>query len=111
MSLASRLMPHREALPPQVINLVIDELGDAYRNCHRRSIQSLDPWRALRACALVSKKWTGHSRTHLFEVVEIEVPEDRAAPTPPPTILPYIKKLMVLCSEMSYSRYWPVQAP
>jgi len=51
------------------------------------------------------------SRAHLFNTVEIDVPEGRAAPTPPPVILPYVKKLKVQCSEMSCSRYWPVQVP
>ena len=106
-----RLMPPREVFPPQVINLVIDQLGDAYLNCHRDSTESIDAWRALDKCALVSKKWTGRSRIHLFEEVEIWVPKGQAALTPPPTIIPYIKKLEVSCSEMSWSRYWPVQIP
>jgi len=108
---ASRLMPPREAFPPQVVNLVIDELGDAYQNCHRNSIESVDPFEALCACTLVSRKWADRSRAHLFNTVEIHVPEGEAAPTPPPAILPHVKKLEVLYSEMSYSSYWPVQVP
>ena len=96
------LMPPQGAFPPQLVNLVIDELGDAYRRSHnyptiirRRSSE----YEALHACALVSKKWTIRSRAHLFRKVKVEVREGQPTLTPPTSILPCVKKLEIWCGD------------
>ena len=58
----------------------------------------------------MSKKWAGRSRARLFEKVKVEVREGRSTLLPPPSILPSIKKLEVMCSEQSFTGYWPTEA-
>ena len=92
------MSPHG-AFPPQLVNLVIDELNHTYQN---RKYPSFAPdrvkaYKTLHACALVSKKWTARSRAHLFEKVRIETQEGRPIPTPPAPILLYIKRLEIRC--------------
>lgn len=81
-------MPAHRAFPLQLVNQVIDELSEAYpypRDSHD----------ALRACALVSKRWTPRSRMHMFKKVTIEEPKSQSTMTPPTSILPYIKELEI----------------
>ena len=87
-------------LPLQVVDLVIGELADAHeRNLLLFSHRYKGACKTLLSCALVSKKWAGRSRAHLFEEVKIEVCEGRPTLLPPPSILPYIKKLEILRSQ------------
>jgi len=88
------MSPHG-TFPLQLVNQVLDELGDTHRN---RYYTKSAPYRAgaseaLRACALVSKKWTARSRAQLFKEVNIKVGKGQPTITPPPPILPYIKEL------------------
>ena len=81
-------MPAHRTFPLQLVNQVIDELGEAYpypRGSHD----------ALRACALVSKRWTPRSRMHMFKKVTIKEPQSQPTMTPPTSILPYIKELEI----------------
>lgn len=84
-----------KVFPPQVINLVIDELGDAHWNSSDFSRRRVGAYEALRACALVSKKWTISSRSNLFRKVKIEVHNGQPPRTPLAPILPYIKELEI----------------
>ena len=102
-------MPPNGAFPPQVVDLVIGELADGHENYPTWSPRYKGAYEALRACALVSKKWAGRSRTRLFEKVEVEVREGRPTLLPPPPILPYIKKLEILCTRRSFTGYWPTE--
>ena len=83
-------MPTHGAFPLQLVNQVIDELGASHRwddNCFA--------YTTLRACALVSKRWTAPSRAHLFRKVKIEGGKHKSTIAPPASILPYIKELEV----------------
>jgi len=102
-------MPFQGSFPLQLVNLVAGELV-AYRNDPTWSPHHTGAYEALYACALVSKKWAGCSRAHLFKNVKIEVRgEGRPTLLPPRSILPYIKGLELLCSRQSFTGYWPTQ--
>ena len=93
------MSPHG-AFPPQLVNLVIDEVGVAYQWNLKHSIFSgggASEREALLSCALVSKKWTVRSRAHLFKEVKIEVREGQPTLTPPASVLPYIRTLELWC--------------
>jgi len=104
------MSPH-SVFPPQVVDLVIGELADSHENYPTWSPRYTGAYEALRSCALVSKKWAGRSRVRLFEAVKVEVCEGRPALLPPPSILPYVRKLEVLCSPQSFTGYWPKEEP
>ncbi|KAF9649937.1 hypothetical protein BDM02DRAFT_1702847 [Thelephora ganbajun] len=93
------MSPHG-VLPPQLVNQVIDELGKAY-HCDRVQCPHCA---TLRACTLVSKKWSARSRAHIFKKVKIHEDKDQPTITPPASILPYVKELEV------YYGCWPIQA-
>ena len=61
------------------------------------------------SCAPVSKKWAGRSRARLFEKVKVEVREGQPTLLPPRSILPSIK-FEVMCSNQSFTGYWPTEA-
>jgi len=104
-------MPPHGAFPPQVVDLVIGELADSHENYPTWSPRYEGAYKALRSCALVSKKWAGRSRARLFEKVKVEVREGRPTLLPPPSILPHVKKLEVVCSQQSFTGYWPAETP
>ena len=93
MTSASSLMSPRGALPPELVDQVIDELGEAYHRpvqLYRRGACA-----ALRACSLVSRRWNARSRVHLFKRIEIDGDEDEPIATPPTSILPHVKELVL----------------
>lgn len=92
-------MPAHRAFPLQLVNQVIDELGE---ESHRWD-DNLFLHKTLRACALVSKRWTAPSRVHLFRKVKIEGDRHKHTITPPAIILPYVKELEV------YYDHYPTQ--
>ena len=86
-----------KTLPQELIDQVIDELGDAYRNPDhtKRSDHRINARDALHTCALISKNWTDRSRAHLFKEVKIRGDEEGLLPIPPPPIMPYVEKLKI----------------
>ena len=83
-------------LPQELVDKIIDGLGEDHRGSdHKKSPD--DPIgvarEALHACALVSKNWTGRSRTHLFNEVEIRVSDPGLFSIPPETVMPYVTTL------------------
>ena len=90
------MSPHG-MFPLQLVNQVIEELGEAHRNIHytKSAPYRAGATEALRACALVSKKWTARSRAQLFKEVKIEARKGQPKVAPPPSILPYIKELEI----------------
>ena len=89
-------------LPLELVDQVIDELGEAYRydrDCYLRILYRGDAYKALRACALVSRKWTVRSRAHMFRKVEVRRSGFQPTITPPASILPYLKELEVFCGD------------
>jgi len=103
-------MPLHGVFPQQIVDLVIGELADSHENYPTWSPRYTGAYEALRSCALVSKKWAGCSRARLFEKVKVEVREGRPTLLPPPSILPYIKKLEVPFSQQSFTGCWPTEA-
>jgi len=105
-------MPPHGIFPLQVVDLVIGELAVD----HEKQVmwfpfhKFTNAGEALRSCALVSKKWASRSRAHLFEKVTVQGREGRPTLLPPPSILPHIKKLEVICSQQS-SGFWPPHEP
>ena len=99
------MSPHG-AFSPQLVNLVIDEVGNAYQRSFKYrpyGRHRTDEHEALLSCTLVSKKWTVRSRAHLFKEVKIKVREGHPTPVPPASILPCIRELEVWCGN------WPTQ--
>ena len=90
------MSPHR-TLPQELVDQIIDELGDAFRDPDytKRSDHRINAYEALHACALVSKNWTGRSRAHLFREVKIRGDEDGLCLIPPQSLMPYIEKLRI----------------
>jgi len=90
-------MPPHRTLPQELVDQIIDELGDAYRDPDRgkRSDHRIDACEALHACALVSRNWTGRSRAHLCREVKISGDEDCLYLIPPQSLMPYIEKLRI----------------
>ena len=86
----SPMLTHR-TIPQELIDQVIDELGDAYQDPDDR----LNAGKALHACALTSKNWTDRSRAYLFRVVEIRGDEEAQFPIPPQSLMPYVEKLEI----------------
>ena len=79
--------------PLELVHQVIDELGEEYdENCYLADGYA---YKALRACALVSKRWTFHSRKHVFKKVRINPDKRIPAVAPPAYILPCIKELEI----------------
>jgi len=97
------MSPHR-ALPQELVDQVIDELCDAYRDADhdKRSDHRLDAYKALHACALISKNWTSRSRAHLFREVKIRGDEEGLFAIPPDSIMPYIEKLKIQLESQHY---------
>ena len=97
-------MPPHKALPQELIDQVIDELGDAYRdpNHEKRSDHRTSAHEALHACALISKNWKDRSRTHLFEQVKIKGDEDDFFTIPPQPLMPYVKELKIQLQSQHY---------
>lgn len=95
------------AFSPQLVNQVIDELGEAYhwdRDRFPHFTRPCDSYKALRACTLVSKRWLARSRVHLFRRVKIDGAKyEPTIDIPPASILPYIKELEI------YYDYQPTQ--
>lgn len=80
--------PHG-TLPLELVDQVIDELGEAFRKGHFNARP------ALLACSLVSKTWTVRSRSHMFRRVEINGRKVKPTSTPA-SIVQYVKELEVL---------------
>ena len=79
--------------PLELVHQVIDELGGEYRE--NTLLARGSAYEALRACTLVSKRWTAHSRTHLFKEVEIRADEYKPTIPPPTSVSPCIKDLRI----------------
>ena len=94
LSISSLTMTPHRALPQELVDKVIDELGDAYRDLDRKK-RRRTAGRALCACTLVSKNWTGRSRAHLFREVTIRADEDDLFLTPPQSLIPHVKRLKI----------------
>ena len=95
-------MSPRGTLPLELVDQAIDELGEAYlydRDRYRRILDHGNAYEALRACALVSRKWTVRSRAHMFRKVEVRGSGFQPTVTPPASILPYVKELEILCGD------------
>lgn len=98
-------MPPRSALPQELVDKIIDELGDAYRDPDHigHSNHRISACQTLHACALVSKNWTGRSRAHLFRDVKIRIDKDGLVSLiPPQSLMPHIKKLRI---QLRYRNY------
>jgi len=105
------MLPHGR-FPLQVVDLVIGQLADAHEhNIKLYPLRYKGTCKTLRSCALTSKKWADRSRARLFEKVKVEVREGRPTLFPPPSILPHIKKLEVICSQQSFGSFWPPHEP
>ena len=101
------MSPHG-ALPQELVDQVIDELGHAYQDSDhdKRSDRRLGACKALHTCVLTSKNWTGRSRAHLFREVKIRGDEEGSFPMPPDSLMPYIEKLKIQL-ESQYYRLFP----
>jgi len=90
------MTPHR-ALPQELVDKVIDELDDAYRDSghDKCSDHRLSACKALHACTLVSKSWTSRSRAHLFREVKIRADEEGLFLMPSQPLIPYIERLKI----------------
>ena len=97
------MSPHG-TLPQELVDQVIDELGDAYRDPDhdKRSEHRIAARDALHVCALVSKSWVGRSRTHLFWEVKIRGDEDGLCLIPPQSIMPYVESLKMQLQCQNY---------
>jgi len=91
-------MPPHRTLPQELVDQVIDELGDAYRDPDhdKRPDHRIVACEALHACALVSKNWTNRSRVHLFRDAKIRGDEDGLCLIPPQSLMPYVTRLKIL---------------
>ena len=96
-AIASPAMSPHGGLPQELVDQVIDEFGDAYLDPHhdKRSDHRLGAYKALHACAMVSRDWTGRSRAHLFREVKIRGDEEGLFAMPPDSFMPYIEKLKI----------------
>lgn len=88
------MYPHR-TFPQELVDKIIDELGGAYldHDSFKRSDYRINAGKALHACALVSRRWTGRSRAHLFKEVKVRPHGDDLLPIPPQFLLPYVQRL------------------
>ena len=93
-------MPSVRPLPQELIDKIIDEIGDYCRDYNYKRCGFVGVERgALHACALVSKNWTGRSRVQLFKEVTAGIGDSSSYPIPPGTIMPFITKLKLqLCN-------------
>ena len=96
-------MPSLRALPQELIDKIIDELGEAHRDVSPDNHIDV-AHEALHACTLVSKNWTGRSRTHLFKKVTIRADASGKSLIPPESLMPYIAELKI---RMQCRRYHP----
>jgi len=106
LSISSLAMTPHRALPQELVDKVVDELGDAYRDLDRKK-RRRTAGRALRACTLVSKNWTGRSRAHLFREITIRADEDDLFLTPPQSLIPHIKRLKIWMRNEYYRTFLP----
>ena len=105
-------MPSLGTLPQELVDEVIDKLGESHRDTRpKRHIFAHGAAReeaheaareALHACTLVSKNWTGRSRAHLFNEVKIRAGASRLFLIPPKSLMRYVTKLEM---EMRCERY------
>ena len=103
-ALSHPAMSPRGVLPQELVDQVIDEFGDAYRDPDhdKRSDHRLNASKALHACALISRNWTGRSRAHLFREVKITGDEEGLFAMPPDLLMPYIEKLKIQLESQCY---------
>ena len=83
-------------LPQELVDKIIDELGEEYRDPdHKKRPDDLVrvAGEALHACALIAKNWTGRSRVHLFKEVEVRADDIDSSLIPPAALMRYITKL------------------
>ena len=97
-------MSSHRTLPQELVDKIIDELGDAYWDLDhdKRSGHRIDACKALHACTLVSGNWTGRSRAHLFRAVKIRGDGDGLFLIPPKSLMPYIGRLKIHLGCQSY---------
>jgi len=88
-------MPAHGTFPLQLVNQIIDELGKAYRNNYDFPDRRGNTYTTLRACTLMSKRFTARSRAHMFKKIKIQGGKHTSPITPPASILPYVKELEV----------------
>ena len=100
----SQSMSSSRPLPQELVDKIIDDLGKDYQNpAHKKCPDDRISVtrKALHACTLVSKNWTGRSRAHLFKEVKIRPGGIGLFLTPPETVVPYTTGLKIqLRSEM-----------
>ena len=89
-------MPTFRPLPQELVDKIIDELGEDYRNPKIYFRDRIAVREVLRACSLVSKNWTSRSRAQLFKAVNVGTNRSGSFLIPPRTIMPYITKLEIL---------------
>ena len=89
-------MPSFRPLPQELVDKIIDQLGEDYWDLDQCFEDRIGVVRqALHACTLVSKNWTGRSRAQLFKEVNLRADGGGSFPIPPGAIMPYITKLGV----------------
>ena len=91
-------MPSPRPLPQELVDKIIDQLGEDYRDPDKKPCFGVDDRigvvrLALHACTLVSKNWTGRSRAQLFKEVNLRADGGGWFVIPPGAITPYITKL------------------
>lgn len=97
-------MPSLKPLPQELIDKVIDELGEVYWDVSNKKHPDnrIVAQKTLHACTLVSKNWTGRSRMHLFKEVKIRADDFGVFPIPPGPLMLYVTKLRI---QMRSERY------
>ena len=102
-------MPSPRPLPQELIDKIVDQLGEDYRDPNQQINDVLLVARkALHACTLVSKNWTSRSRAQLFKEVYCRVDSRRSIRIPPKTLMPYITKLEM---QLLYAISWLSPSP
>ncbi|KAF9779570.1 hypothetical protein BJ322DRAFT_1088199 [Thelephora terrestris] len=98
-------MPSFRPLPQELVDQIIDKLGEDSRVPHDKKGPNDRVGvarEALHACTLVSKNWTGRSRAHLFNEVEIRSDSIGSLLIPLGTVFPYVKKLGIQLRSENY---------
>jgi hypothetical protein len=89
-------MPPPSHLPQELVDKVIDALGETFRDVdHEKHPDDRDAAarETLHACSLVSSNWTDRCRKHLFKEVEIRVDDSGPFSIPPKSLIPFVTRL------------------
>jgi hypothetical protein len=98
-------MPPPSQLPQELVDKIIDELGETFRDVdHEKHPDDRDAAarETLHACSLVSSNWTGRCRRHLFKEVEIRADGSGLFSIPPKSLIPLVTRLRM---QMRSPRY------